>query len=151
MDLGAAPPFQEPVWRFVQPRLGNAWISHRWEGGRPRPGLQVRVTGVRHEGMTVQVETDWGLDRQMYAHYVDFGYEFRTKAGEWIAESDPRSVRWLQRVLQELRSGVAPRHVGDFNCTLEEADVLRILRRNGCDPDGAVSERERRRRNYLGG
>jgi hypothetical protein len=134
-------PDDEHAWRYVQPRLGTARLSRYV--GRMRPGMMVDVTALRHGDMVAHVETDWGLSRQMFTHSLDFGYEFRTKGGEWIPEHDPRAMRWLERVRVELVAGNPPRHVGDYGHKLDQETVLMILRRNGKNPGGPPVQRVR--------
>jgi hypothetical protein len=129
MENGDPPPYPEHVWRSAEPRFGKARLSGYV--GRMRPGVVVNVTELRHERMVAWVETDWGLSRQMFTHHLDFGYQFRTRTGEWVEEADPRALRWLERVRQELADGRTPRHVGDFGRKLDSETVVMILRRNG--------------------
>lgn len=79
----------------------------------------------------------------MFCHALEFGYEFRTKAGERIPEHDSRALRWLERVRAELAEGKPPRHLGDYGKKLDEETVVRILRRNGRNPDGRAVRRMR--------
>jgi hypothetical protein len=127
-DPGKPPPYQPPVWRFVQPRLGMAWVK---TGGRLRPGVIVEVTELYRENLACWVETSWGVSMRMLTQSIDFGLEFRTRKGEWIPEADPRARRWLLRVRGELLAGAAPRHVGDYGHRLNLEEAERILGRNG--------------------
>ena len=141
MSTGQPPPDPDHVWRYVQPRIGKARVSRY--AGRLRPGMVVNVTSLREGEMVAYIETDWGLSRQMFCHALEFGYEFRTKGGEWIPEHDPRALRWLERVRSELAAGKPPRHVGDYGKTLDEETVTRLLRRNGRNPGGPAVRRMR--------
>jgi hypothetical protein len=91
----------------------------------------VTVTELTHGDLVAQVETDWGLSRRMFCHHLDFGLEFRTKAGGWVLENDPRAIRFLRRVRDDLAAGKPERHVGDFGRRLDAETVAKILRRNG--------------------
>lgn len=119
----------EHVWRRVDARYGKAWISATHL--KLRPGVVVEVIGLSEGGMVAMITTTWGLEKRMFSHQLDFGREFRTRSGEWIPESDPRAVRWLLRVREELLVGVAPRHVGEYGRLLALPDVERVLGRNG--------------------
>jgi len=121
-------PVPEPVWRKTEPHFGKARLAQYV--GNLRPGMVVNVTRLTHGEMVAWVETDWGLSRRVFCHHLCFGYEFCTKGGEWIAETDPRALRWLRRVRDELASGKPSRHVGDFGAKLELETVENILRRN---------------------
>lgn len=140
MSTGEPPPDPDHVWRYVQPRLGKARVGRYT--GRMRPGIVVNVTALREGDMVAHIETDWGLPRLMFCHALDFGYEFRTKAGEWIPEHDPRALRWLERVRVELASGKPPRHVGDYGHKLDFETVERLLRRNGRQPTRPAAQKE---------
>ncbi|MCW1926405.1 hypothetical protein OKA05_27890 [Luteolibacter arcticus] len=122
-------PRPEAVWREAEPRLGKARV--KGYVGRLRPGIVVEVKELRHQDLVAWVETDWGLARQMFCHHLCFGHEFRTAAGEWIPESDPRALRWLRRVRAELMAGKPPRHAGDYGYLLDLEMVEKILRWNG--------------------
>jgi len=132
MDTGD-PARPEPVWREAEPRLGTARV--KGYVGRLRPGIVVSVTELAHNDLVAWVETDWGLSRRMFCHHLDFGLEFRTKSGEWVPEGDPRALRFLRRVKDELAAGKPERHVGDFGKKLDAEMVAKILRRNrGSEP-----------------
>lgn len=122
------PSNSEHVWRYVQPRLGAARVK---SGYRLRAGVAVKVTELYRDRMACWVVTDWGASLRMLTQNLDFGYEFKTRRGEWIPESDPRALRWLRRVRAELMEGSPPRHVGDYGLTLELATIDHVLRRNG--------------------
>jgi hypothetical protein len=130
MPGSEALPHREPVWRYVQPRCGRAWVKAAH--GRLRGGIQVKVTETSNAGMVAWVETDWGLSKRMFCHHLDFGLEFRARSGEWIPESYPRARRWLLRVRGELLAGSPPRHTRDYGHLLTLEEVERVLRRNGC-------------------
>jgi len=119
----------EPVWREAEPRRGKARVKSNV--GKLRPGIVVDVVRLNDDGTVADVETDWGLCRRMFWHQLDFGYEFRTKTGEWVQESDPRALRFLRRVFDELAAGKPERHVGDNGRKLGAETVAKILRRNG--------------------
>ena len=127
MSPGNEPP-REAVWRESEPRRGKARVKANL--GKLRAGVLVDVVRLNDDGTVVDVETDWGLHRRMFWHQLDFGYEFRTKGGEWIRESDPRALRWLRRVREELAKGNPERHVGAFGNKLDAETVAKILRRN---------------------
>ncbi|MCW1885536.1 hypothetical protein OKA04_12420 [Luteolibacter flavescens] len=93
--------------------------------------MVVQVDRLTHDDMVAHVTTDWGLDRQIFCHHLDFGFEFRTRAGEWIQESDPRVLRWLQRFVAEAKGGNSPRHLSDDGRELQLAAAVKLLRRNG--------------------
>ena len=118
----------DPVWRKAEPRLGKARVAQFV--GRLRPGIVVEVTRLMHDEMVAWVETQWGLSRQIFCHHLCFGYEFRTRGGTWLPEGDPRALRWLRRVRDELASGKPSRHTGDHGYKLELETVEKILRRN---------------------
>jgi hypothetical protein len=98
--------------------------------GKLRAGIVVRVTELSHNDMVAWVETNWGLSRRMFCHHLDFGFEFRTKSGEWIPEHNPRALHFLLRVLAELAAGAKERHVGDYDRKLDAKTAEKILRRN---------------------
>lgn len=118
----------EHVWRHAETRLGKAWVK---SGSRLRPGVVVEVTELYADRLAAWVETAWGVSMRVFCHHLDFGYEFRTRRGEWLAEGEPRARRWLLRVRGELLGGAAPRHEGDGGRMLELEEVERILGRNG--------------------
>lgn len=102
-----------------------------------RPGTVVQVVGLSEGRMVCRVTTHWGLDRVFFSHHLDFGYEFRTGKGDWIPESDPRAIRFLERVRAEMLDGGPERHIGDYGHTLSLERVERVLRRNGwCEKRG---------------
>jgi hypothetical protein len=117
-----------PVWRAAEPRLGKARVNGYV--GRLRPGIVVDVVELSEAGLVAWVETPWGLSRRMFCHHLDFGFEFLTKSGKWVPESDPRALRFLRRVLAELAAGAKERHVGDFDRKLDAETAAKILRRN---------------------
>ena len=128
-EVNHAPPFRpEPVWREAEPRHGKAWLKDYV--GTLRPGIVVQVERITHGEMVAEITTSWGIDRRTFCHKLDFGYEFRTKGGDWIPEHDPRALRWLQRVRAELAAGKPERHVGDHGFKLGIERVEKILRRN---------------------
>jgi hypothetical protein len=122
----------DSIWREAEPRQGKARV--RANLGKLRAGIVVDVVRLSQDGMVADVETNWGLNRRMFWHQLDFGYEFRTKGGEWIPEGDARALRWLRRVRDELASGKPPRHPGEHGNKLDAATVEKILRRNGAMP-----------------
>lgn len=119
----------EHVWREADARYGKAWV--RATHLKIRRGTVVKVVRLSEGGMISEATTDWGLEKRFFSHQLDFGFEFRTRGGEWISEADPRALRWLLRVRAELQAGKPPRHVGDGGRALELATVEVILRRNG--------------------
>jgi len=122
-------PTGEPVWRKTEPRLGQARVADYV--GRLRPGIVVKVLELRENDLVAWVESDWGLSRQIFCHHLDFGYEFRTQSGEWIPENDPRALRWLRRVHDELNAGKPERHLSDEGLKLDRLTIEKLLRRNG--------------------
>ncbi len=118
-----------PVWREAEPKRGEARVKS--VVGTLRPGMVVEVVRLSHEGLVADIETDWGLHRRVFWHALDFGYEFRTHTGEWIPESDPRALKFLRRVRDELAAGNPERHIGDCGRKLDAETVAKILRRNG--------------------
>ncbi|MEK7951606.1 hypothetical protein [Luteolibacter soli] len=119
----------DPTWRKAEPRLGPARINDYV--GRLRPGIVVKVLELKENDLVARVESDWGLARQLFTHHLDFGYEFRTKSGHWIPEHDPRALRWLRRVLDELHAGKPQRHLSDDGLKLDLPVIEKLLRRNG--------------------
>lgn len=118
-------------WRFQGKPWEFLWLAS--DSGPMKKGDQVKVVRLVGDHMTVLVEHEEHGQHNVGSGALDLPRQFKTAAGHWIPESDPRVRSFLLKALEDVRSG-GKKVEASADPALRrktETEILGLLERNG--------------------